>query len=475
MANMTRPAENESNHVLRHLPSIDQLLRTETGARLATLLGHAELTRRAREIIEEMREALSGEARAGSHASAAALLAESEKLLNESWTLEQNSRLRRVINATGVVIHTNLGRAPLSVAARQAVADAFGYCTLEFDTTSGERGKRGGSVEILLAELTGAEAAIVVNNGAAAALLVLTALADGGEVIVSRGELVEIGGDFRIPDVLVRSGATLCEVGTTNRTRLADYEKAITERTRILLRVHPSNYKIIGFTESVKLADLAGLADRNRILLYEDAGSGALIDLSDLGLTDEPIVADSIRAGADLVSFSGDKLLGGPQAGLIVGRADMITRLRKHPLYRALRADKLAYAALAATLDAYRRETALDDIPVLKMLATTENEIRTRVDAFIDRSAGLASAWTLKSIEGRSAVGGGSAPAFQPATRLIAVSHSELNADELAKSLRNSEPAIIGRIVDDRFLLDLRTVATEEENDILRILAELPR
>ena len=474
MANMTRPADNGSNQTLRSLPSIDQLLRTETGARLAEYLGHAELARRAREITEEMRLALLARDQNGSEISAAALLAEAEKQLEESWKLEENSRLRRVINATGVVLHTNLGRAPLSEAARKAVADAAGYCTLEFDAVTGERGKRGGNAEALLAELTGAGAALVVNNGAAAALLVLTALADGGEVVVSRGELVEIGGDFRVPDVLARSGATLCEVGTTNRTRLSDFEKAITERTRVLMRVHPSNYKIIGFTEAVKPEELAELAHRNRILFYEDAGSGALTDLSKLGLTDEPVIADSIRCGADLVSFSGDKLLGGPQAGAIVGRAELIARLRRHPLYRALRADKLAYAALAATLDAYRRETALEEIPVLRMLASNVADLQVRVEAFIGRASQNTPLLKFENVAGRSAVGGGSAPAFQPESRLVAVVHAKLTASELAKALRGGQPAIVGRIDEGRFLLDLRTVSPDEEIVVLKALAELP-
>ena len=261
------------------------------------------------------------------------------------------SVLRRVINATGVILHTNLGRAPLSDAARRAIAqEAAGYCTLEYDPTTGSRGKRGGYAEELLTQLTGAEAALVVNNCASAALLILTVLARDGETIVSRGELVEIGGDFRVPDVMSNSGTRMVEVGSTNRTRLEDYKRAMNDNTRLIMRVHPSNYRIIGFTDSPELSELASLAHESGLPLYEDAGSGVLSDLSAFGLSDEPIISESIAAGADVVSFSGDKLLGATQAGLIVGRREIIDRLRKHSLYRALRVDKLCLAALEATL-----------------------------------------------------------------------------------------------------------------------------
>ena len=288
----------------------------------------------------------------------ASLLQEAEKRLAETHLDETARALRHVINATGVVLHTNLGRAPLSDAARRAIADqAAGYCNLEYDVMNGERGRRGPRVEDLLASLTGAEAALVVNNCAAAALLVLTTLANDGDTIVSRGELVEIGGDFRVPDVMAQSGTRMIEVGTTNRTRLSDYKKAISETTRLIMRVHASNYRIIGFTKTPTMRELAELAHDQALQLYEDAGSGALLDFTEYGIDGEPVIRRSIEAGADVVSFSGDKLLGGPQAGLLVGRSDIIERMRSHPLYRAVRADKLRIAALEATLDAYARDS----------------------------------------------------------------------------------------------------------------------
>jgi L-seryl-tRNA(Ser) seleniumtransferase len=382
--------------------------------------------------------------------------------------------LRRVVNATGVVLHTNLGRAPLSAAARERVArEAAGYCTLEYDTETGARGRRGARAEALLAELTGAEDALVVNNCAAAALLVLTALARDGETIVSRGELVEIGGDFRVPDVMAQSGTTMVEVGTTNRTRLSDYERAVTDETRLLARVHPSNYRIVGFTRAPALAELARLAHERGLLLYEDAGSGALLDLAPHGLSGEPVIRESIAAGADVVTFSGDKLLGAAQAGLVVGRRAVVGRLRRHPLYRALRADKLALAALEATLEAYRRGSALAEVPALRALAATREELEGRARDFAGRLRARAGAETLsvEIVEGNSAVGGGSAPTTHPPTVLLALSHPTLSADALEGRLRRARPPVVARIFDGRVVLDLRTVAAEEEAELLDALA----
>jgi L-seryl-tRNA(Ser) seleniumtransferase len=299
---------------------------------------------------------------------------------------ELSDCLRRIINATGVILHTNLGRAPLAASVRTAMVDAAaGYCTVEYDLETGSRGRRGRKAEELLAELTGAEAGVVVNNGAAAALLVLTALTNGGEVVLSRGELVEIGGDFRIPDVMLASGAELSEVGTTNRTKIADYERAITPKTVMLMRVHPSNYRVIGFTAAPELSELAALAHARGLWLYEDAGSGALIDLTAHGLTGEPVIRESIAAGADIVSFSGDKLMGGIQAGLITGRAELLDRVRRHPLYRALRPDKTTLAAVEATLSIYRRGAELEEIPTLAMLAACADTIKARAEKFVGR------------------------------------------------------------------------------------------
>jgi L-seryl-tRNA(Ser) seleniumtransferase len=387
--------------------------------------------------------------------------------------MELMTGTHRVINATGVVIHTNLGRAPLSAAARTAIAnEASQYCTLEYDLDTGKRGKRGLRAEQMLARLTGAEDVLIVNNCAAAAFFVLTVFAAGGEVVISRGELVEIGGDFRVPDVLSQSGATLREVGTTNRTKLADYEKAINSETRVILRVHPSNYRIIGFTAMPTLAELSDLAKRRGVMLYEDMGSGALIDLSEVGLSDEPVAAASIAAGADLITFSGDKLLGGPQAGIIAGRKEFVDRLRKHPLYRALRVDKIAYTGLEATLDSYSRGTAMEDIPVLRMLSLTRQQVAGRVEQLIERLGNINNI-TLEMIDGLSAIGGGAAPSVALETKLLGVSHRSKSVRELEAKLRQSQPPVIARIVDDRLMIDLRTVADEDESQLLEALLSL--
>jgi L-seryl-tRNA(Ser) seleniumtransferase len=402
-------------------------------------------------------------------------MAAAENRLENAWASEQMAGTHRVINATGVVIHTNLGRAPLSENARQAIAgEASGYCTLEYDLETGKRGRRGERAENLLAELTGTESVLVVNNCAAAAFFVLTVFAGGGEVVISRGELVEIGGDFRVPDVLAQSGAKLREVGTTNRTKLVDYEKAINKDTRMILRVHPSNYRIIGFTATPGVAELADLAHKHKVIIYEDLGSGALIDLSGLGLDDEPVVSHSIDVGADIVTFSGDKLLGGPQAGIIAGRTEYIDRLRKHPLYRTLRVDKLAYAALEATLDSYRRNAALDEVPVLQMLSLTKDQIVGRVAQFIEQlkvRLGADTDLRFEVIDGVSAIGGGAAPAVQLETKLLALKHDKMSVPRFEQLLRNSSPPVIARIADNHVMIDLRTVSESEESELLKILA----
>jgi L-seryl-tRNA(Ser) seleniumtransferase len=459
---------------LRALPSVDALLRTPEALALRGSVGAARLTTLARAVTDGLRAELlsrNGEARDGDAPGREALLAEAARRLARAADAERARGLRRVVNATGVVLHTNLGRAPLSEAAREAVArEAAGYCALEYDLATGARGRRGARAEALLAELAGAEDALVVNNCAAAALLVLTALARGGETIVSRGELVEIGGDFRVPDVMAQSGARMVEVGTTNRTRLDDYEQAVNDETRLILRVHPSNYRIVGFTHAPTLAELSGLARRRGLLLYEDAGSGALLDLAPHGLAGEPVIRESVEAGADVVTFSGDKLLGAAQAGLVVGRREVVERLRRHPLYRALRADKLALAALEATLDAYARQTAVAEVPALRMLSTAVEEIERRALAFTRRLGGRAAGLRAEVVRGHSAVGGGSAPTTHPPTALVALTHQTLSADALEERLRRARPPVVARILDGRVVLDLRTVAPEEEADLLNAL-----
>ncbi len=458
---------------LRNIPSIDQLLRTPAATELRRSVGINRLTAIAREVTEGMRLQIQSEGL--TEQSREALLGEAADKLMAFSRLEAASTIRRVINATGVILHTNLGRAPLSDAARNAVLDASGYCTLEYDPTTGSRGKRGAYAEELLVQLTGAEAALVVNNCAAAALLILTVLAGDGETIVSRGELVEIGGDFRVPEVMSNSGTRMVEVGSTNRTHLEDYAEAITTtKTRLIMRVHPSNYRIIGFTASPDLAALASLAHESGLFLYEDAGSGALRNLNAYGLGDEPVVSESISAGADVVSFSGDKLLGATQAGLIVGRRKIIDRLRQHSLYRALRVDKLCLAALEATLTAHRRES-IDEIPTLRMLAVATDKIEKRAQNLINRFANGGGSADIEAtiLAGQSAVGGGSGPNVHPPTALIALKHGTLSADEVESQLRHFSPPVIARIADGLVLIDLRTVDDREEPDLLRALASL--
>jgi L-seryl-tRNA(Ser) seleniumtransferase len=463
---------NSAISSLRAIPSVDQLLRSDEGVQLRKVVGSQRLTDIAREVTDQIR----AQVEAGSlrDSSREGLLAEGIQRLRQAGAHEALRGFSRVINATGVILHTNLGRAPLSVAARTAIAkEAAGYCTLEYDLTTGERGKRGARAEELLVQLTGAEAALIVNNCASAALLVLTVLAHDGETIVSRGELVEIGGDFRVPDVMSNSGTRMVEVGTTNRTRLEDYRLAINTNTRLIMRVHPSNYRIVGFTTSPTLATLSSLAHDAGLFLYEDAGSGALLELTKYGLEGEPIVRESIAAGADVVSFSGDKLLGGPQAGLIVGRSEIIERLRRSPLYRALRADKLCLAALEATLDAHRRG-ALKELPLFQMLGLTTEAIEARARDLARRlEESIPSDLTVTVISGSSAVGGGSGPNVHPPTALLALSHETLTANEIESKLRAASPPIIARIADGRVLLDLRTVDLSEESDLLTALKSL--
>ena len=462
-----------TNASMRKLPSVDELIRSATGQEVTASAGERHAASLASRSIDSLRQKLE---KVEDDRSKENIFTDAENSMKNLWYSEQMTGTKRVINATGVIIHTNLGRAVLSDNAQRALVSAAGYCTLEYDVETGKRGRRGSRAETLINEMTGAEGALIVNNCAAAAFFVLTAFASGGEVVISRGELVEIGGDFRVPDVLCQSGGTLREVGTTNRTKLADYEKAIDQTTKLILRVHPSNYRIVGFTATPTVAELAALAHKHGILLYEDLGSGALIDLSEFGLDDEPVVSHSIAAGADVVSFSGDKLLGGPQAGIIAGKREIIEFLRKHPLYRALRVDKLAYTALEATLESYRRGSASTEVPVLAMLSLTKDQIAKRVRRFtetLNKDLGEDSDLQVETVDGVSAIGGGAAPAVQLETKLIALSHKKLPASRLEHILRNADPPVIARIVDDRVVIDLRTVAKDEESELLEILRSL--
>ena len=478
---MDNRAEKNGAEILRLLPSIDALLHSETAKKILPETGAKHLTVLARGAIDDLRreilDTISKAAGIAKDFSRETLLEKAETNLENARQSERKTSLQRVINATGVIIHTNLGRAPLSDAARQAIFErATGYCNLEFNLETGKRGRRGARAEQLLAELTGAEDALIVNNCAAACVLVLTAFAKGGEAIISRGEMVEIGGDFRIPDVMIQSGAILKEVGATNRTRLSDYERAINENTRLILKVHPSNYRIVGFTAAPTVNELADLAHQNDVLLYEDAGSSALFDLSEYGLTDEPVVSQSVAAGADVVTFSGDKLLGGVQSGLIVGRREAIENLRKHPLYRALRVGKLIYVALEATLESFQRETALQEIPVFRMLSMSEAKIEKRIENFAENlreKLGANHDLQFEIVKGQSVVGGGSAPTVQPATMLLALKRKEMSAAKLDQSLRFSKPPVITRILEDKVLIDLRTVSDAEETELLEVLVNV--
>ena len=458
--------------MLRNIPSVDELLRTDTAREIVSLSGHDHASDLARRVQAHLRQFLASHQNTST--SKENLLEKALAHMTELSIRENSLRLRSVINCTGVVIHTNLGRAPLSKAARTAIADeASGYCNLELDIQSGRRGRRAPKCEDMIAELTGAEDAIVVNNCAAAAFFVLSVFARGSEVVISRGELVEIGGDFRVPDVLSQSGATLREVGTTNRTRLSDYDTGLNNGARMIMRVHPSNYRIIGFTSMPPLAKMAELAHQRGVILYEDIGSGALIDLSDKGLMDEPVVSNSIAAGVDIVTFSGDKLLGGPQAGIIAGRRELIDRLRHHPLYRALRVGKLIYAGLEATLLAYRRGS-IKDIPVIAMISLDSETICQRTDAFICRfKENYSGRLSIEPTTATSAVGGGAAPGAALETTIMSLHHSALSAEQIGQQLRAGDPPVIARIEKDRVLIDLRTVFPEEEAVLIDRLLSL--
>lgn len=472
---MDAVSKAEISEKLRLLPSIDALIQSDAGRLIASAAGATHATVIARKVIGEMRdEIIRGVIENG--ADRDSILTAAVNRMTKEFAESERTGIRRVINATGVIVHTNLGRAPLSDAAKRALSDeAGGYCTVEYDLKNGIRGRRGRRAEQLLIELTGAEDALIVNNCASAAFLVLTVLAKGGEVIISRGELVEIGGDFRVPDVLSASGAKLREVGTTNRTKLRDYANAISDETRLLLKVHPSNYRIVGFTAAPERSELAALARERGIPFYEDAGSGALVDLSAFGMRDEPLIPDLIREGVDVVTFSGDKLLGSTQAGIVVGRRDLVERIRKHPLYRALRVSKLNYTALEATLESYRRGTHFAEIPVLRMLTTSAEELSRRTKALAERVGNSVeeSALRVEVTKGNSVIGGGSAPDVHPETCLLSITHSVHSAAELESKLRASEPPLIARIIDDRVVLDLRTVGDDEENELFEILSVL--
>lgn len=458
----------------RELPSIDELLRSpdlalqvaQYGLRAVTEAGRAVIERLRREITEGKLDA----AELGRELGRIAGIVTLE--LRQSFSFS----LRPVINATGVVLHTNLGRSPLSSDALTHIREtAAGYSNLEFDLATGERGKRDVHVQRLFQSLLGRYvrpdspiSTVVVNNCAAAVMLALNTLAEGGEVVVSRGELVEIGGSFRVPEIMTKSGAVLREVGTTNRTRLSDYERAITERTRLLLRVHRSNFAIVGFTEQPSLEELAALGRRHKIPVMEDLGNGALFDLEEVGIKRESGVIQSLRANIDLVVYSGDKLMGGPQSGMITGGPEIVGRIRSNPLFRALRVDKLVYAALEATLLAYLRGD-YDSIPALRMIRMPAQEIRRRAEKIAATIADLHQL-TVDIMSDESVIGGGTAPTATLPTFVLAVSSSKLPAPELQRRLREQQFPVIARVEEDRVLFDLRTVFPEQDEALVASL-----
>lgn len=447
--------------LLRQIPAVDELLGRVALRALETRVGRRLLVDATRKVLQSLRGRIS----TGRLASVSVEMLEQEIIAATESSAELS--LRSVINASGVILHTNLGRAPLAPQAVEHLAQtATRYSNLEYNLEAGERGERDSHTDRLFAQLLGAERTLVVNNNAAAVFLGLNTLAEGGEVIVSRGELIEIGGSFRIPDICAKSGAVLREVGTTNRTRLADYAAAINERTRVLMRVHPSNFRILGFTERPELGDLVELGRKHRLPILEDLGSGCLVDLEPYGVQDEPPAGTSLQAGVDVVTFSGDKLLGGPQAGILTGRREPLEKIRKNPLFRALRVDKLTIAALQASVAIYLRGE-LKEIPALRMIQISPEEITPRAARLAERIAACPG-FRARVEDGESVIGGGSTPGQSLPTKLVAVTHTVRNAGELEDLLRKNSPPIIARIEQGQVLLDLRTVFDDQDEEISR-------
>jgi len=455
----------ETNELLRTLPKTDDVLAHPALAETIAAVPRVLVVDAARGAIEDLR----GRLLAGEDISPSVEMA--ARAAAGRAVLAARPSLRRVINATGIIIHTNLGRSVLSQKAAAAVAEvASGYSTLEYDVESGERGSRDTCVEGLLCQLTGAEAAFAVNNNAAAVLFSVAALARGREAIVSRGQLVEIGGSFRIPDIMAESGAKMVEVGTTNKTHLSDYEAALTANTGLMLKVHSSNYRVVGFTDEVTLAELVHLGALHGVPIMEDQGSGVLFDLAKYGIADEPTVAASVATGAAVVTASGDKLLGGPQAGLILGRSEVIYRLKKHPMARALRLDKMTLAALEATLLAWLDEQrALAEIPTLRMLTAPQHEVRARAEALAERiREAVDEAADITTGDDIARAGGGALPLADIPSAVVAIVPRTMTVGALEAHLRrDADPAIIARVKDDRLLIDPRTLLGAAEEDVV--------
>ncbi len=450
-----------ANKVFKSIPSVNELLESPQLRGLVDKVSHTVVVSEVRTFLDALRSEIK---MAADEMNVPAPSDLAERIAK--WIIsDQQPRLQPVINATGILLHTGLGRAPLAQSALDHVATvAGGYASVEVDLETGGRSQRVKAVESLLTELTGAEAAAVVNNNAGATLLTLAALAAGREVIVSRGELIEIGGSYRLPDVMEASGCILREVGTTNKTRIADYDKACDENTAALMRAHTSNYRIVGFTEAPTLNELVSLAKEKGVSFIDDIGSGALIDFSAYGLEDEPSAVESIKAGADVVLFSGDKLLGGPQCGIIVGRRTYIDRILKNPLMRALRVDKMTLAALDATLRLYRDpKQALQKIPLLALVSTSIENLHNRAERLVPQMAAAATIAAAEEVEDTAQLGGGSIPTQGIPTWCVALTPQGMSVDALAKTLRTGKPAVVGRVSRDRLLLDLRSVLPEQD------------
>ncbi|HZU95765.1 MAG TPA: L-seryl-tRNA(Sec) selenium transferase [Planctomycetota bacterium] len=465
----------EDGNPYRSVPSVDELMKHDRATLLVERFGRSPVLSAIRHDLDAVRDAVRRDNLVPADVNERC----APEIVFHRVTARLVEHARRTyihtINATGVILHTGLGRAALPKAARDALEDAArGYTIVEVDRASGERNRREEAISALLKEITGAPAATVVNNNAAATLISLAALAAGKGVVVSRGQLVEIGGSFRIPDVMAQSGARLVEVGTTNKTHLSDYERALSDpknEIALVLRVHPSNFKIVGFTEEVPLSDLVLLGARFKVPVMDDLGSGCFVDLRRFGLGEEPIVQDSIAQGADVATFSGDKLLGGPQAGLVVGRKEPVDRIRKHPLFRAMRPDKLTLAAIEATLMLYRDpERAVQEVPALRMIATPIAEIDARARGLEALAAKHVTAWRTSVRDDASMVGGGSYATERIPTRVLALEPLRGSADALARRLRMADPPVFARIADDRVLLDPRTIDPLEDATVARTL-----
>jgi L-seryl-tRNA(Ser) seleniumtransferase len=466
--------DKERGAFLRKIPKVDDILAVKEVQELAHSYPHEVVVEGIRRVLEGLRQEILSVAEPSKFPQERFTVASLFPFLKEEVAGQVAPRLRQVINATGVIIHTNLGRSPLSERALEEVRQiARGYSNLEYDLAQGERGSRYAHVEQLLLRLTGAEGGLVVNNNAGAVLLAINTIAANREVVCSRGELVEIGGAFRIPDVMAKSSAVLREVGTTNRTRLKDYEAAINNATALLLKVHTSNFRVVGFTEEVSLTELVALGKKHSLPVMDDLGSGCLIDLTHYGLAKEPTVQEAVATGADAVTFSGDKLLGGPQAGIIVGKKEWIDRIKANPMTRALRIDKLTLAALEATLIAYlSEEGAIKEIPTLRMLTCTLEELRQQAEHLYHLLEGEKGTAVIEVIEETSEVGGGALPLQPLPTWCVAIKPVHASLDALEADLRKLAPPIIARIANDRLILDARTIQHDEIPLVARGVAQ---